>query len=509
VRSRAYQEVRPLKIRRYRRQYQYEQASEIQELLGAGIDPQELAQLGIVRSSYLGYKDLWNGPVVSPLLWGTVHKDKSETVICDSTLFIIIERQMSWQQFLVEGKAMFPKGGDTVDVPFDEETARSAVPNPDSGGIGPGEVVPGAQFNAEPLTRVPQLYEPIKYYEFRGIDPLGSPENEILAWVSGGVTLGSKTWDGSGPVMSVIEWVYDPINGLASSSSPAMIVRTLQEELSLLMNAGENAILWDSTPGGGINLDRVNDPNQVRNLRPGQYFALQGEAGQGEPIYPMRLGQNAGLVTQFIGDLEARGRMSTGGIASIVGGAPEGVNTLGEFAGITQGAIDRLGTQIEINADGALRRMYYLGEAFWRDRFATDAELQDVLGQNEDTLGATLADLDGEMDVIPMASRYHQVRKQQVDAISAMLDRAAGDPQLQARIKPEVYDDYAYAIAGPMSRRWFRGAQELQAQGIDPAMLQQQAIANAAQPSQAGTPSPPKEQPASGNDLVTQQGATQ
>src|SRR5262249_52587065 len=143
---------------------------------------------------------------------------------------------------------------------------------------------------------IPRIYDPIKVFEFRGIDPLGSPDQEIIGWVGGGETLGSKGWDGSGSVINVVEWVWDPINGMATSASPAMVIRTLQEELSLLMNAGENAILWSSTPGGGINLDRVNDPNQVRNLRPGQWFSLQGEAGQGDPLYPMQLGTNAGLV---------------------------------------------------------------------------------------------------------------------------------------------------------------------------------------------------------------------
>ena len=136
VRSRAYQEVRPLKIRRYRRQYQYEQASEIQELLGAGIDPQELAQLGIVRSSYLGYKDLWNGPVVSPLLWGTVHKDKSETVICDSTLFVIIERQMSWQQFLVEGRRCSPRAGTRWTSPSTKRRPAARCPTLTAAALG-------------------------------------------------------------------------------------------------------------------------------------------------------------------------------------------------------------------------------------------------------------------------------------------------------------------------------------------------------------------------------------
>lgn len=503
VRSRAYQEVRPLRVRRLRRQYFYENAAEMQQLVDAGIPPEELdATVGTIRTSYLDMKTLWDGPIVSPLLWGTVHKERSETVINDSTLYVIVERTMPWQQFLLEGKAMFPRSSQDspVDVPFTEDAARSATPKPDSGAT-TGDV------ESEPS--LPQLYEPVKFYEFRGINPLGSPEEETLAWVAGGTTLGSKVWDGSGSCMNVIEWVWDPINGMGSSSSPAMIIRTLQEELSLLMSAGLEAVLWSSAPGGGINLDRVNDPNQVRNLRPKQFFALQGESGQGAAIEPIQLGKDANMVTQFIGDLENRGRLASAGIASIVGGSPPGVGTLGEFAGITQGAIDRIGTQIEINADGALRRMYALGEACWRDGLATDADLNAQLGQNEDTMGATLADLDGELDVIPMASRYHQVRKQTIDAMTAIYTQAQTNPTLAARLKPEMDDDFAYAVQGPASRRWFYSTAELAAKGIDLDALKLQQIQMAMSPGGPGTPSPPKDQPATGSDMVTQQGAAQ
>ncbi len=502
VRSRAYWEVRPLRVRRMRRTYRYDDPDEIQRLMDAGLTPEEIQQvIGTIRTSQLETTTVWDGPVISPLIFGTVHKDKSETLISDSTLFVVIERMCSWQQFLIEGKAMFPVGSE---VRFDSSQVPNSLVYGAEGYPDSPELGFGSQYGVQHIRPTAPIYEPIKWYEFRGIDPTGSAEEEVVSWVTGGVTVGSKLHDGSGSVQSVGEWCWDPINGLAGSSSPAMTIRTKQEQFSLLENCLLNAWLWQCNLAGAVNMDMVNDINQVKNLRPAQFFPAQGE---GTPIFPIQIGKDAGALQQGLRGMEEAARLVTGGIASIVGGAPQGVGTLGEFAGITQGALDRIGTQLEINADTVLRRTFSLVLALWRDGLTTDAELATVLGQNEDTMGATLLDLEGDLDVIPMAARYHQVRKTQIDAITALLDRATQDPQLQARIKPSVYDDFAYAIAGPASRRWFAGEQELLAQGIDPATLKQQAIANAGQPGQPGTPSPPKAQPSSGADLVTQQGA--
>lgn len=507
VRSRSYWEIRPLKIERLRRVYDYASPESIQNLLDAGIPEEDVAEMAqTLRTSTVKPVTLWDGPVVRPLLYGSVHKERSETLISESTLCVVIEREMPWGQFLVEGKALFPDG---VDIPF-TQTAADRAANSGFTSVPLGGPAPISTSTAiDRTTSLPRIYTPVRFQEFRGINPLGAPNEEWIAWVSSGQTIGAKVWDGSGSVINIVEWCWDPVNGLASSSSPAMTLLSPQEMLSVLMNCAENAILWDSIPGGGINTDRVNVPGQVKNLKQGQWFNLQGTNADGPPLFPMELGKNAGAVLQFIGDMETRLRIATAAPASFSGGAPEGVGTLGEFAGIQQGAMDRIGTQLEINVDTALRRTFSLIQADWKDRITTDTQLQEILGQNEATLGATLADLEGEMDVIPMASRYHTVRQQKINAYQTLMTEARQDPRTMALLKVrEAFKDFAYAVEGPASARWIRTDQELLALGIDPVTLEQQAVEQAASPGKKGTPSPPKDQPASGADMVTQQGAT-
>lgn len=498
TRSRAYWRVAPLRVIRRRRVYIYGDPIAMQKLVDEGLPPEEVAAIsGTIRTSAIEPVTLWDGPVLSSVPFGLVHKDRSEPLITDSSLFTVEERHLPYQQFLLEGRAMFPTGSE---VPFDPTSITGADPASliVDQAIGAGSTVPDAS------TRFARIYEPVRFYEFRGVNPIGSPEVEKLAWITDGATVGSKDWDGSGACVNLVEWCWDPITGMALSASPIMLVRTLQEMLSLLSNCGLSAALWNSFPGGGVNTDVVASLSQVQNLRPHQFFKLSGE---GQAIQPIQLGKDSQTIEQLMRSSENAARLVTAGGSSVVGTSPQGVETLGEYAGLTQGLLDRIGTQSEINADVALRRAFGLVTDIWRDSLATDVDLQSVLGQNEDTIEATLEALDGRMDVIPMAARYHQVRQATVTAITALLDRAQGDPQLMARLKPEVYDALAYAIGGPESRRWYRSGLELMAQGIDPNMLQQQAIANASQPQSVGKPSPPKDQPATGADVVNQQGA--
>lgn len=497
VRSRGYFEVTHLKLEEERRVYTYDSFANIKQMIMQGLGGllgRDMA--GTIRASRVEKVTLWDGPVLVPLLWGSIHKDPSEPLLTDSSRYVIKVRDMTYAEVKTQAERMFGKGVEGVTIPFREDLLEQAQKAGTIRERGMKRFMSDATYtrlnmmeSADPLRGIPDIFSPCLMLEYRGIDPMEDPACRYIYWVLNGVCIGGKKHTGSGSVIDVVELAWDPINGFSSSASPIVLLRRTQEQLNLLEASELDAVLWQSHLSGGVNTMAVSDIGQLDALRPGQFFPKMSNEPALEPI---QIGKDAGAVRQAISAKEDSARLATAGVAAVVGDAPQGVNTLGEFQGVTEGAIGRIGTQQEINTIG-WKRAFSLVLADWRDSLATDAELQEVLGNAPEVFGATLQDLDGEMEVVPMAPRYHVIQQKQVEAIGMLLDRAQVDPYIKAMLKPQIYEDLAYAIGGPKAWRWVRDAQQMQQAGFDPAQLEQQSVQGAAnqQASGRGQPSPP------------------
>lgn len=498
VRSRGYMEVRHLLQQKKRRRYEHMTLDQVlppEEAMQ--LAPEELAMTGPVRLSTFGKPiTIWDGPIIRPLPFGTVHKPKEEPFIHELTPYVVVERRLPLKSFIAEAERMFSKKLETTLVPWNEADFRATlgegVQEAQNSYAGTHERIGlRYQYEAEPTQHLPRLYEPVIIHEFRGIDPLGDPQEEIIAWSVNGACVGAKVHDGSGSAINVIEFVWDPMNGFATSAGPAVVLRRTQEMLNLLWSSRLDQTMWEGHPAGLIDPMAV-DIEIVRKIRPGKFGPKRGEQ---TAVEWFQLGRNSQATSELITRTEDSARLATGGTAAVVGQPPPGVSTATEFSGVSRGAFDRIGAQQEINAD-ALGRLFRLVVDDWRDSLPTDEDLQVILGDNADTQGATLADLDGELDVIPMASRYQATNVRELGAIKTVKDLAAGDPALMARLKPEMDDDLVQAAAGPRGRRWVKSDSELMMEGIDPKALVQMRLqgAQTQATSGKGTASPPRDQ---------------
>lgn len=504
VRSRGYFEVRHLLLEEERRVYQYGAFQTIRTLVQQGLGAllgRDLA--GTIRTSRVEKVKLWDGPVLTPLLWGSVHKDPSEPMLTDQSKYVILVRDMIHADIQTQAKLMFPAGGEGVTIPFNDDLFEQAMKNGTIREKGMKRFMSDATYtrlnmmeSADPLRPLSEMYQPAIVLEFRGMDPLEDPACRYVYWVLNGVCIGGKKHTGSGSVINVVELAWDPINGFNTSASPIMLLRRTQEQLNLLEASELDAVLWESHASGGVNMMAVSDIGQLEALRPGMWFPKMSNEPALEKI---QVGQNSQIVRQSIDRKENSARLATAGIAAISGEAPSGAPTATAFEGISQGAITRIGIQQEINTAG-WKRAFALALADWRDNIATDAELQEILGNAPDVAGAQLQDLDGEQEVVVLASRYHAVRQNEITAITAILDRAAMNPEYAARLKSEVWDDFTYGVAGPRGYRWTKTDRELQEEGYDPQQLHQQTVENANIQGQSGKgqpspPAPPSNQP--------------
>jgi hypothetical protein len=336
---------------------------------------------------------------------------------------------------------------------------------------------------------------PYKSYEvivWKGIDPEEDPATRWIYWVVNGHCIGAKQHDGSGPWNNIVELCWDPMNDFATSMSPIMLIRRMQEMDSMLLSNGLDAATWECHPGGLVNSLVVNDIEQIRNMRPNEYIEKMGE---GTAIERLQLGGNSMQTLQHAATVRDIGRLATGAVASVVGASPAGANTATEFSGISAGAIGRIEMQQEINADLAMKRLFTLVIADWRDSITEDATLQDLVGDDGTIGDVTLEDLDDDMLCVPMAARYQVIRQAELAAMKGLMMDMKTDPYLAGLIKKdEFYDDYMYAAAGgPRGRRWAKTSREMQEQGLNPQAIEQTQVQNAAMSGGqgGGQPSPP------------------
>lgn len=493
VRSRGFIEVCHLKRVEDRRVFDYNPVKVITNAILSGFGRFIGADdLGTLRLSSIKPVTLWDGPVLRCLPFGTVFRDPGEAVLSETSRWVATKLALTSAEIIEQATREFPAGSK---IAFDADefkrtTDNSGVTKPSHR---PVDMVLWRSTDAMPQTGPALAYKPHDVIVFKGLDPDDDQQKPVVYWVCGGRCIGAKYWDGSGSWNNIVELAWDPMSDFATSVSPIMLLRRIQEMDSLMLSDAVDAATWSSHPAGLVNELVVNDIEEIRNLRPAQFIQKMGE---GQAIEPIQLGTNSQLILANSANIREMGRQATGAIAAVVGGAPSGVDTATEFQGISSGAIGRINIMQEINSDVALRRLFGLVVADWRDNLTTDADLQKVIG-NDGSLGeVTLEDLDGDMDCVPMAARYQVMRQKELAAIQLLYDRAAIDPVFAAKLKREELDaDFAYGVAGPRGWRYVKTPAEMQAEGMDPAMLQQQAVMNAGMKGGAplGTPSPPAE----------------
>lgn len=491
VRSRGFLEVCHLKRVENRRVFQYNPVNVITNAILNGLGKYiGMDNLGTIRISNVQPVTIFDGPIVRCRPFGSVFRDPTEAVLSESSRWVAYKDCMTTAEVLEQAAAMFPSGSI---VPFDAEAFKAAYPS------GTAAYTPGPkttvvyQADATALGAPSSAYKPHDIYVFKGLDPEEDPSKPVVYWLCNGHCIGAKYWDGSGSWNNIVELAWDPMSDFATSVSPIMLLRRFQEMDSLLLSDAVDAATWQSHPAGLVNELVVNDISEIENLRPAQYLK---KTGDGQAVEPIQLAGNSQLNLQNASIMREMGRQATGAIAAVVGGAPSGVDTATEFQGISTGAIGRINIMQEINSDVALRRLFGLVVADWRDNITTDEELKQIIG-DDGTLGdVTLEDLDGDMECVPMAARYQTVRQKELAAIQALIQQSMLDPYLAAKLKKDaLYDDLVYAVAGPRGWRWARTASEMAMAGNDPAALEQMAVMNAGMKGGApiGTPSPAAE----------------
>jgi len=488
VKSRGYIEVCHLTQEEKRKRYSYNPIKVAINTILSGF-MRLLGQAGTTRLSRMEMVTLWDGPVMRCRPFGTVFRDPTESVLSESSKWVAYKDQWTRADIEVEGARTFPKGSK---IPFDPEVLdRLQSSHTDT------QEVRTRETNEVRKTTAPATaYEPYDVIVWKGVDPEEEEGTRWIYWIINGTCVGAKEHDGSGSWNNIVELAWDPMVDFATSVSPIMLIRRIQEMDSMLLSNGLDASTWESHPSGLVNELVVNDIEVVRNMRPAQF---EKKMGEGNAIERIQLAGSSMQTFQHAATIRELGRAATAGTAQVAGISPPGVTTATEFSGLSAGALGRVQLQQEINAEVAFKRLFYLQHADWRDSILDDATLIDLVG-DDGTLGeVTLEALDEDMDCTPLASRYNVIRQKELGSLRSLLADARLDPYLMAKLKKEeCYDDLVYLTAGgPRGWRWAKTAKQMGAEGNTPAALEQMQIQNAAtsggmgggQPSQAKLPS--------------------
>jgi len=493
VRSRGYLEVCHLTLEEERRVYTYNPIKIlVNSILSGFMKALGQSGAGTIRMHSMEKVTLWDGPIIRARPFGTVFRDPSETVLSENSRWVAYKDVMTRAELIAEATRVFGKGSK---IRFQEKMLDNCQQSKETAKEG-SKPLTKYQRDVAPKGDPSAPYESYEVIVWKGIDPEEDAATRWIYWVVNGVCIGAKQHDGSGSWNNIVELCWDPMTDFATSMSPIMLIRRLQEMDSMLLSNGLDAATWECHPGGFVNTLVVNDIEQVRNMRPTEMVEKMGE---GEAMERIQLGGNSMQTLQHAATVRDIGRLATGAIASVVGASPAGANTATEFSGISSGAIGRIDMQQELNADLCLPRLFDLVIADSRDSMTEDAALQDFIG-DDGTLGdVTMEYLDGDMDCHPMAARFQVIRQQELAAMKGLLADARIDPYLMGKLKKEeLYDDYVYAAAGgPRGWRWAKTAKEMAAGGMPPATLEQTAVANAAMSGGQGGGQPSQPAPAS------------
>jgi hypothetical protein len=493
VRSRGFIEVAHCRVVEKRRVYAYNPVKFMVNMIMSGFMKMLGTEgAGTIRVHDLKEVTLWDGPIIRALPFGTVFRDPSEACLSNNSRWVAIKYQMTRGEIEDIAGKLFDALDPTVTISFEPEMLDLLGHSPDSLEAKKGVVTSKAQHDVATIAAPPIEYDPYDVIVWKGQDPAADPNTRWIYWVVQGKCIGAKEHDGSGSWNNIIELAWDPMSDFATSMSPIMMIRRIQEMDSMLMSNALDASTWESHPGGFVNELVVNDVEQVRNLRPAEYMSKMGE---GAALERVQLGGNAMATFQEAATIRDVGRAATGGLAAVVGVSPVGSDTATEFSGLSAGAIGRLEMQQEINSELGLKRMYNLVIASFRDNIQDDETLKKLIG-DDGTLGTvTLEDLEDDMECIPMAARFQVIRQAELQAIKGLMMQAQIDPYLQAKLKKEeLYDDFVYASAGgPRGWRWAKTSKEMRDQGMSPEALEQLQVQNSAQAgaSAAGQPSQP------------------
>lgn len=500
VKSRGYLEVQSLKIEEKRRVYTYNPVAVATNAILSGF-MRLFGAAGTTRLSSLKTVTLWDGPVIRCLPFGTVYRDPSETVLSNLSRWVAVKYHWTRAEIVAEGERQFGKGSV---IRFRESNLEGCKPIAEVESENSRHVISAAE--VVPVKTNASDYDTFEVIVWKGIDPAREPDCRYIYWIIGNKCIAAKEHDGSGPWNNIVELCWDPMVDYATSVSPIMLIRRIQEMASLLLSDAADASTWDSHPAGLVNELIVGDIGVVQGLRPAQF---EKKLGEGQAIEPIKLGGNSIQTLQNAATLIEMGRAGTAGTAQITGTTPPGVTTATEFNGLSQGAMGRIQLQQEINA-GAIVRLYQIALGQLRDALQTDAALQNFIG-DDGTLGpvalVALGDGSDDMECVPMQSRYNIIRQRELAMVSQLKNEMQTDPYLAAKINKEpLYDDYIYLMAGgPRGWRWAKTSAQMREQGLTPEAIEQTmvqgAMANAG--TGKGQASPPAEPSAQPSQVLT------